>query len=46
MSSGLSNRGFKSADHSVGHCCEAWTKLVDQPLRMMFVGLRDLAHGF
>jgi len=25
---------------------EAWNKLVDQPWRIMSIGLRDWAHGF
>lgn len=28
----LSNRIFKSFDDIVDHCCDAWNKLVDQPL--------------
>ncbi|MCJ7787216.1 MAG: IS630 family transposase [Methyloceanibacter sp.] len=42
----LSNRVFKSYDDLVDHCCEAWNKLVDQPWRIMSIGLRDWAHGF
>ena len=42
----LSNRVFTSADDIVDHCCEAWNKLVDQPWRIMSIGLRDWAHGF
>ena len=30
----------------VDHCCDAWNKLVDQPWRIMSIGLRDWAHGF
>lgn len=37
----LSNRVFKSMEDIVGHCCEAWNKLVDQPWRIMSLGLRD-----
>ena len=29
----LSNRAFTSYDNIIGHCCEAWSKLVDQPWR-------------
>ena len=36
----LSNRIFKSYDDLVDHCCEAWNKLVDQPWRIMTLGLR------
>jgi transposase len=42
----LSNRVFKSYDDIVDHCCYAWNKLVDQPWRIMSIGLRDWAHGF
>ena len=41
----LSNRIFKSYDDIVDHCCEAWNKLIDQPWRIMSIGLRDWAHG-
>jgi transposase len=42
----LSNRVFKSYDDIVDHCCDAWNKLVDQPWRIMSIGLRNWAHGF
>ena len=42
----LSNRVLKSYDDIVDHCCEAWNKLVEQPWRIMSIGLRDWAHGF
>jgi hypothetical protein len=42
----LSNRVFKSYDDLVDHCCEAWNTLVDQPWRIMSIGLRQWAHGF
>src|SRR5262245_24847468 len=42
----LSNRVFKSYDDLVDHCCNAWNKLVDQPWRIMSIGLRQWAHGF
>ena len=32
-------------DDVVNHCCEAWNKLVDQPWRIMSIGLRNWAHG-
>ncbi len=41
----LSSRVFVSYDDIVGHCCDAWNKLVDQPWRIMSLGLRDWAHG-
>ena len=40
----LSNRVCASYDDIVGHCCNAWNKLVDQPWRIMSLGLRDWAH--
>ncbi|MGQ0663659.1 MAG: IS630 family transposase [Pseudomonadota bacterium] len=42
----LSNRVFDSFDDIVDHCCDAWNKLVDQPWRIMSLGLRDWAHRF
>ncbi|BBU63805.1 hypothetical protein MSC49_37400 (plasmid) [Methylosinus sp. C49] len=42
----LSNRVFKSYDDIVDHCCAAWNKLIDQPWRIMSIGLREWAHGF
>ncbi|MGH7002211.1 MAG: IS630 family transposase [Stellaceae bacterium] len=42
----LSNRIFKSFDDIVDHGCEAWNKLIDQPWRIMSIGLRDWAYGF
>ncbi len=41
----LSNRIFKSYEDLLAHCCEAWNKLVDQPWRIMSIGLRKWAHG-
>ena len=41
----LSNRVFCSYDEIVDHCCDAWNKLVEQPWRIMSLGLRDWAHG-
>ena len=38
-----SNRIFTSYDDIVGHCCEAWNKLIDQPWKIISIGLRDLA---
>ena len=40
----LSNRIFKSFDDIVDHCCDAWNKLVDQPWRIMSIGIRDWAY--
>jgi hypothetical protein len=42
----LSNRVFHSYDSLVDHCCEAWNRLVDQPWKIMSLGLRRWAHGF
>ena len=42
----LSDRIFASYDDIVGHCCEAWNKLVAQPWIIMSLGLRDWAHRF
>ena len=42
----LSNRVFKSYDDLVDHCCAAWNNLVDQPWRIMSIGLRSWAHRF
>jgi transposase len=42
----LSNRIFSSERDIVDHCCAAWNKLVEQPWRIMSIGLRNWAHGF
>ena len=42
----LSNRVFNSYDEIVDHCCDAWNKLVEQPWKIMSLGLRDWAHAF
>ncbi len=42
----LSNRIFKSYEDLVDHCRYAWNKLIDQPWRIMSIGLRHWAHGF
>ena len=42
----LSNRVFRSYEDILDHCCAAWNKLIDQPWRIMSIGLRDWAHGF
>jgi hypothetical protein len=39
----LSNRIFKSFDDIVNHCCDAWNRLINQPWRIMSIGLRDWA---
>jgi hypothetical protein len=42
----LSNRVFASYEDIVGHCCDAWNKLTDQPWRIMTLGRREWANGF
>ena len=42
----LSNRIFQSYDNVVDHCCYAWNTLIDQPWRIMSIGLRQWAHEF
>jgi hypothetical protein len=42
----LSNRIFRSYDDILDHACAAWRRIVDQPWRIMTIGLRDWAHGF
>jgi hypothetical protein len=42
----LSNRIFRSYGNIVDHCCHAWNKVIEQPWRIMSIGLRDWAHGF
>ena len=40
----LSNRIFKSFDDIADHCCDAWNRLINQPWRIMSIGLRDWAY--
>ena len=42
----LSNRIFNSFDEIVAICCEAWNRLIDQPWKIMSIGLRKWAHGY
>ena len=42
----LSSSIFDSYDDILAHCCEAWNKLIDQPGRIMSIGMRDWAHEF
>lgn len=42
----LSNRVFKSYEDIVDHCCFAWNRLIDQPWRIMLIGMRDWAYRF
>jgi transposase len=42
----LSNRVFHSYDNLVDHCCNAWNRLIDQPWKIMSIGMRDWAHRY
>jgi transposase len=42
----LSNRVFRDYDDIVAHCCHHWNRLIEQPWRIMSIGVRDWAHGF
>lgn len=42
----LSNRVFDSYDDIVDRCCDAWNCLIEQPAKIMTIGLRDWAHVF
>lgn len=42
----LSNRVFRDHDDIVAHCCHHWNRLMEQPWRIMSIGLREWAHGF
>jgi transposase len=42
----LSNRIFTSYSNILDHCCDAWNRLIDQPWRIISIGLREWAHGF
>jgi transposase len=42
----LSNRVFATYDDIVVHCCEAWNKLIDQPWRVISIGMRDWVHPY
>jgi DDE superfamily endonuclease len=42
----LSNRIFQSCQEVLDHCCTAWNKLIEQPWRIISIGMRDWAHGF
>jgi transposase len=41
----LSNRVFPTYDDIVALCSEAWNKLIDQPWRIMSIGIRQWANG-
>jgi len=40
----LSNRVFRDYDDIVDQCCRAWNRLIDQPWKIMSIGLREWAH--
>ncbi len=42
----LSNRIFSSYQQILDLCCEVWNKLVEQPWKIMSIGLRKWVHGF
>ena len=42
----LSNRIFLDYDDIVAHCCEAGNKLVDQPWKIISLGMRVWAYEF
>ena len=42
----LSNRVFTSYENLLDHCCYARNTLINQPWRIMSIGLRDWAHRF
>ncbi|MDG6093847.1 IS630 family transposase, partial [Acetobacter sp. AN02] len=42
----LSNRIFKTYDDIVDIACHAWNQIVEQPWRIMSIGLRNWAHRF
>jgi len=42
----ISDRVFKSYDEIITISAEAWNKLIDQPWRIMSIGLREWAHGY
>jgi transposase len=42
----LSNRVLRGHDEIVEHCCRHWSRLIEQPWRIMSIGMRDWAHGF
>jgi transposase len=42
----LSNRVFATYDNIVADCCESWNKLIDQPWRIISIGMRDWVHQY
>lgn len=41
----LSNRDFDTYEEILDAACEAWNRLIDQPWRIMSIGLHDWAHN-
>ncbi|MGF1454965.1 MAG: IS630 family transposase, partial [Alphaproteobacteria bacterium] len=39
-------RVFTSTEDIIALSCDAWNKLIDQPWRIMSIGLRKWAHRF
>jgi len=42
----LLSRLFAIFDDIGAHCCEAWSKLIDQPRRIISIGTRGWAHPY
>jgi hypothetical protein len=40
----LSNRVFQCFDDIVGHCCDAWNTLIEQPWKIMSLAGREWAR--
>ncbi len=40
----LSNRVFNDYEDIVDHCCHAWKTLIDQPWKIMSIGMRQWPH--
>ncbi len=41
----LSNRVFRDYQHIVDACTDAWNALIEQPWRIMLIGLRKWCHA-
>ncbi len=41
----ISNRVFQTYEEILDAACDAWNRLIDQPGRIMSIGLRDWAHN-
>ena len=42
----LSNHVFEDYDDILKYCCAAWNHLIQQPWKIMSIGLRDWVNGF